>query len=98
MVRNLTIKPLLSSDINFSLFLSEKIISVKNMYNPIMDKEEPEIKVNAPAEKLYVLENPDKEGWHEQWHSERHLANIPHPFRAILYGKPNSGKALSPNN
>ena len=63
-----------------------------------MDKEEPEIKVNAPAEKLYVLENPDKEGWHEQWHSERHLANIPHPFRAILYGKPNSGKALSPNN
>ena len=59
-----------------------------------MDKEEPEIKVNAPAEKLYVIENPDKEGWHEQWHSERHLANIPHPFRAILYGKPNSGKGI----
>lgn len=42
-------------------------------------------------EDLAVFKNADKE-WHEQWESNRGVMNLPHPFRCILFGPPNSGK------
>lgn len=41
--------------------------------------------------KLIVIKNPDK-GFHEKWYSGRNKLNIPHPFRCLLLGPPNSGK------
>jgi hypothetical protein len=35
--------------------------------------------------------NPDKE-WHEHWYEGRSLGAIPHPFCALMFGGPNSGK------
>lgn len=49
---------------------------------------------------IIVIDNPDKQ-WHESWADKttgngdtlkRHPLNIPHPFRAVLLGPPNSGK------
>ena len=44
-----------------------------------------------PKNELVFLPNKDK-GYHEQWHKNRNMLNIPHPFRALLFGSPNSGK------
>jgi hypothetical protein len=62
--------------------------------NPIY---EDDVIIEDAEEKLVVLENPDKE-WHESWHEGRHLANFPHPFRAWICGRPNSGKGLVAKN
>jgi len=43
--------------------------------------------------KLIIIKNADKE-YHEKWKPGRDLLNIPHPFRALCMGKPNSGKTL----
>lgn len=42
-------------------------------------------------DRIIGLPNPDKL-WHEKWHPGRNLLNIPHPYRAVLYGPPNVGK------
>lgn len=42
--------------------------------------------------KILVLGNADKDGWHESWTPGRNLLNIPHPFRAVFLGPPGSGK------
>ena len=44
-----------------------------------------------PKNQLVFLKNKDKD-FHEKWYQGRNLLNIPHPFRAILFGSPNSGK------
>lgn len=43
--------------------------------------------------KLIVYENKDKKGWHEKWTKNRRPLNLPHPFRCLLIGRPNSGKS-----
>lgn len=40
---------------------------------------------------LFPIKNPDK-GFHERWTPGRNCINIPHPFRCLLLGPPNSGK------
>lgn len=47
--------------------------------------------------KIYIFPNKDKK-FHEKWTKERRPLNIPHPFRAVLLGKPNSGKTLISKN
>jgi hypothetical protein len=44
-----------------------------------------------PKNQLVFLKNKDKD-FHEKWYQGRNLLNIPHPFRALLFGSPNSGK------
>lgn len=44
-----------------------------------------------PKEILHI-KNADK-GFHEKWTKGRDPLNIPHPFRCVLMGKPNSGKS-----
>jgi hypothetical protein len=47
--------------------------------------------------RLVVFKNPDK-WWHEKWTPGRKPSNFPHPYRAVLLGKPNSGKTLIIHN
>jgi hypothetical protein len=54
------------------------------------------IKKRLPKE-LIPIKNPDKV-WHEKWYKGRDPLNIPHPFRAVLLGKPNCGKTNSMKN
>ena len=46
---------------------------------------------------LIVIKNPDKL-YHEKWSPNRDMLNIPHPFRAVVFGPPNSGKTLIVKN
>ena len=46
---------------------------------------------------LTVIRNADKE-WHENWHEGRNLCNFPHPFRALLIGRPGCGKTSVAQN
>ena len=46
---------------------------------------------------LIPIKNPDK-GFHEKWTPHRDPLNIPHPFRAVLLGKPNCGKTNTMKN
>lgn len=48
-------------------------------------------------QKIIALDNADK-SWHESWAPGRDLLNIPHPFRAVLMGPPNSGKTTVVKN
>jgi ABC-type proline/glycine betaine transport system ATPase subunit len=41
--------------------------------------------------KLIHMKNADK-AFHERWTKKRDMLNLPHPFRACIVGKPNSGK------
>lgn len=52
---------------------------------------EPKVTLQKGGAKIVALQNPDKE-WHEEWYAGRHLANLPHPYRLCLIGRPNSGK------
>jgi uridine kinase len=47
--------------------------------------------------KIIPLPNPDKE-FHEEWFQGRNMLNFPHPFRACIFGKPNSGKTTCIKN
>ena len=47
--------------------------------------------------KVIAIKNADK-NWHEKWEPWRDLLNIPHPFRAVLMGPPNSGKTTVVKN
>ncbi len=47
--------------------------------------------------KLHVFHNKDKD-WHAAWTPKRNLCNIPHPFRAVLIGRPNCGKTSVAQN
>jgi hypothetical protein len=55
-----------------------------------------EIKSKLPKQ-IIALSNADK-SWHEVWTPGRDLLNIPHPFRAVLMGPPNSGKTTVVKN
>ena len=54
------------------------------------------VKARLPKE-LIPIKNPDKD-WHEKWTPHCDPLNIPHPFRAVLLGKPNSGKTTVMKN
>ena len=56
-------------------------------------KEKSNKKLKKLPKKIISLKNPDKL-FHERWYKNRNLLNIPHPFRAIICGPPNSGKTL----
>lgn len=47
--------------------------------------------------KLIPILNEDKT-FHESWTKTRNRLNIPHPFRAVLLGKPNCGKGCVAKN
>ena len=51
----------------------------------------PKRKKKLKNELLY-LPNADK-AFHEKWHKGRNMLNIPHPFRSVCLGPPNSGKS-----
>ena len=60
------------------------------------DKKKKKVKKRLPKE-IIPIKNPDK-GWHEKWTPHRDPLNLPHPFRAVLLGKPNSGKTTVMKN
>jgi len=47
--------------------------------------------------KILALPNPDKE-FHERWYRGRNALNIPHPWRGVFLGPPNSGKGTVVKN
>jgi hypothetical protein len=47
--------------------------------------------------RLTIIDNADK-GWHETWKKGRNLCNFPHPFRALLIGRPGCGKTCVAQN
>jgi hypothetical protein len=47
--------------------------------------------------KIVPIDCSDK-GFHERWTDKRNPLNIPHPFRAVLLGPPNSGKGCVAKN
>lgn len=47
--------------------------------------------------RMFVFPNKDK-AFHESWTETRNRINIPHPFRAVLMGPPNSGKTMMVKN
>jgi hypothetical protein len=55
-----------------------------------------EAKMKLP-QMIVPISNADK-SWHEKWFEGRDLLNIPHPFRALLMGPPNSGKTTVVKN
>jgi hypothetical protein len=59
-------------------------------------KKQKKQKLKLPK-KLIVIPNPDK-SWHESWHDGRDLLNLPHPWRMVCLGPPNSGKSLVVKN
>ena len=48
--------------------------------------------------KIVPITCSDKIGWHEKWTKGRDWLNIPHPFRGVLLGPPNSGKSTLVKN
>ena len=44
-------------------------------------------------DKIIAFKNPDKE-FQEEWTQGRNIANIPHSWRALIVGKPSSGKGV----
>lgn len=42
--------------------------------------------------KIIPIKNSEKL-WHEKWYKGRNILNFPHPFRAIIVAKPNTGKS-----
>lgn len=46
---------------------------------------------------LLPIHNADKD-FHEKWYSGRNMLNIPHPFRILCIGPPNSGKTTVVKN
>jgi hypothetical protein len=59
-------------------------------------KHKPKYKNKLPKE-LLALPNADKQ-FHEEWDDERDMLNIPHPFRAVFLGPPNTGKSTAVKN
>lgn len=55
-----------------------------------------EAKRSLPLQ-ILPISNADKD-WHERWSAGRDWLNIPHPFRAVLMGPPNSGKTTVVKN
>lgn len=43
--------------------------------------------------KIIPIESSDKKGWREKWSENRGLLNLPHSFRLICIGPPDSGKS-----
>jgi hypothetical protein len=55
-------------------------------------------KVKKRLPKMIIpIPNPDK-GFHESWTKGRDALNLPHPYRVVLLGKPNSGKTTVMKN
>lgn len=52
---------------------------------------------NTLPKKLLALPNADK-AFHEEWNDKRDFLNIPHPFRAVFLGPPNTGKSTTVKN
>lgn len=63
---------------------------------PPKKKSMTEAKSRLPKQ-IVPITNADK-SWHEKWYEGRDLLNIPHPFRAVLMGPPNSGKTTVVKN
>ena len=65
-------------------------ITATNIYSEEQIKKQIVKAPPLPAKLLY-LPNNDK-SFHERWETGRDMLNIPHPFRAVLLGRPNVGK------
>ena len=51
----------------------------------------------ALPRRIIPIANADKE-FHEEWKANRDPLNLPHPFRAVLLGQPNTGKTTLVKN
>jgi len=49
-------------------------------------------KVRLPNE-IIPMQSSDKKGWRERWNEGRNLLNLPHSFRLLCLGPPDSGKS-----
>jgi hypothetical protein len=79
--------------------ISGKLVEIKKESSPpepIKKKSMSEAKSRLPKQ-IVPIANADK-SWHEKWYEGRDLLNIPHPFRAVLMGPPNSGKTTVVKN
>ncbi len=43
--------------------------------------------------RIIPISNSEKKGWREKWYEGRNLLNLPHSFRLICIGPPDSGKS-----
>jgi ABC-type cobalamin/Fe3+-siderophores transport system ATPase subunit len=62
-----------------------------------MNKKKDKIKKDKLPNKILCISNDDK-AFHEKWTETRNALNIPHPFRGVLLGPPNSGKSTIAKN
>jgi len=49
-------------------------------------------KVRLPN-KILPMPSSDKKGWREKWYEGRNMLNLPHSFRLLCLGPPDSGKS-----
>jgi ribosome biogenesis GTPase A len=63
-------------------------MSKKSIKNKLKKK----LNVKLPK-KILPIPNKDKKGFFEKWTPRRDLMNIIHPFRVLIFGKPNAGKS-----
>lgn len=52
--------------------------------------------VNLPKNEIFIFHSTDKNN--ENWTTNRNLANFPRPYRACIFGAPNSGKSSIAKN
>ena len=50
------------------------------------------VKVRLPNE-IIPMPSSDKKGWRERWYEGRNMLNLPHSFRLLCIGPPDSGKS-----
>lgn len=56
------------------------------------------VAVSSLPYELVGFANKDKEKWHESWTPQRDPLSLPHPWRVIACGPPNSGKSTVVKN
>ena len=71
---------------------------MSSVHRTTKKKPKKEFRGGRLPKQIIPLPNKDKDSWHESWYPKRNPLNIPHPFRAVALGPPNSGKTTVVKN